>query len=543
MALTPTYIRQQSIPQSSGQQMAPLSLASNGVAEGAAAVSNVLADAGNRIQRRQDVINMASAEDSFEENELQEYTAFLDTADLLKNESIDQYASESENRVQKILGEFTGSADARSNLEASLRRKQSSYTMEVTRKANTTQRKFVTDKISNDIAPIVSALAKNPEGFASAFGEVDKVVAKYADGVDFLTEDKARELAYSAVMENTVGGLLRRGRWQDANSMLEDNPLLSKYLQPSKREQFDNQISSFASEEGKVQREMQVRRDIVGSLMEQGADVDQGKALDFVVGADLSPDKPFSNQVNDRLTAFGMSPDTATPAQRAAVMGVKLPTSAEIDPNKDYFMDRGVVKLTPRGASKAIKPYIEEATAIRSRLGSIEALYSEYVDNENEAAALGVLQGYLKLIDDGAVVRDSDIQLAESTTSAKERVQKAIDSFTTGKGVSKGLVENAINASRQFVGSALEISKSFVDGQRNETGYRFVEMGVPQDSYDRIFGGVRAKPKNKAVDDGTPDPSAKAPIVPKATFKVGADGTVTALGAATGATQTPKVSN
>jgi hypothetical protein len=494
MALTPTYIRQQSIPQTSGQQMAPLSLASNGVADAAAGVSDVLSAAASRIERRQDIVNIATAEDNFEKNELQEYTAFLDTADLRDNKSIDKYAAESEKRVQQILGSTTVSADGRANLEASLRRKQSAYTMEVTRKANTTQRKVITDRIADEIAPIVSGLTDNPANFRSAFGEIDKVVAKYADGVDFLTEEKARELAYSSVMENTVGGLLRRGDWEAANSMLEDNPLLSKYLQPSKREQFDNQISSFAAQEGKTQREMQGRRDIVLDLKARGINIDDDKALDYVVGADLSPNKSFASQVKERMAAFGINPETATPETQAAVMGIKLPGTSEIDPNKDYFMRGEKPMLTPQGASKQIKPYVEAATAIKTRINSIESLYSEYTENGNEAAALGVLQGYLKLIDDGAVVRESDIQLAESTTSAKERVQKAIDSFTTGKGVSAGLVENAINASRQFVGSALEISKSFIDGTRNDTGYRMIELGVPQDSYDMIFGDVRAKP-------------------------------------------------
>lgn len=541
MALTPTYIRQQSIPQGTGQQMAPLSLASNVVVEAAAGVSDVLSAAASRIERRQDIVNIATAEDNFEKNELQEYTAFLDTADLRDNKSIDKYAAESEKRVQQILGSTTVSADARANLQASLRRKQSAYMMEVTRKANTTQRKVITDRIADEIAPIVSALTKNPANFRSAFGEIDKVVAKYADGVDFLTEEKARELAYSSVMENTVGGLLRRGDWEAANSMLDDNPLLSKYLQPSKREQFDNQISSFAAQEGKTQREMQGRRDIVLNLKARGINIDDDKALNYVVGADLSPNKSFASQVKERMAAFGINPETATPETQAAVMGIKLPGTSEIDPNKDYFMQGGKPMLTPQGASKQIKPYVEAATAIKTRINSIESLYREYTENGNEAAALGVLQGYLKLIDDGAVVRESDIQLAESTTSAKERVQKAIDSFTTGKGVSAGLVDNAINASRQFVGSALEISKSFIDGTRNDTGYRMIELGVPQDSYDMIFGDVRAKPKDQTASNDTPNPVAKKEIPSNISFVVGADAKVTATNAATGASTAPKV--
>jgi hypothetical protein len=546
MAIIPKYTQQRSIPGTTGQQMAPLSIVGSSplktVGGAGMAISGVLSEASQRIEAREALIKSTEIKTEYENEELQEYTAFLDTANIRDPQALDTYAAEQEKRLQKKLTAFSGNADQRAKLEADLRGRQGAYMQQLITKSNTAQRQFIADAAVSEITPIVADLTKNPNNFKAAFGKIDGIVSKFSDGMDAAAEKNLREQGYAMVMDNTVGGLIRRGKWEEANSMLEDNPLLSRYLPESKRSQYETQIASFANKQTELQQEMMARTSAIKALQDQGVAVDPSKAANFVIGSDVSPDKSFAQQVQEKFNGLGVPEDQRTPQAAAAVMGIKLPGTTEMDPNKDYFQDGGRTLLTPQGAGKKVKPYIEAATGTRTRLSSIETLYKAAKEG-NKAAALGVLQGYLKLIDDGAVVRDSDIKLAESTTSLATRFQTAIQSATEGKGVSDALVEEAYKASQAFTTRALEISKSFVDGYQKDTGYRLIELGIPQSSYDMVFDGVRQSGAraelNMPQGNVVVDPATPANVPSDVNFTVGADGTLTENTAITKPTEQP----
>ena len=180
---------------------------------------------------------------------------------------------------------------------------------------------------------------------------------------------------------------------------------------------------------------------------------------------------------------------------KASFGGVKLPERPPVDYNKD-FLPGG--KLSPKGVYGRIKPYMEASTEIQRQSSMLENLYAQY--KTNPLAGLGILQGYLKMIDDGAVVRDSDIRLAESASSAATRFQTAINSLTKGEAVSESLVEQAILAARAFTSGANEVSKATVDGYLDDTGYSMMKMGYPQATYDLLFGKTRKVSLKKKND-------------------------------------------
>ena len=538
MARVPVYQRQQSIPGTTGQQYASMSLAGeNNMAQLTGAVSEVAGElqaAGKRIQRRQDKIAKSRAKDAYEAEALQNYTAFLDGEDILAKGTLEKFVSESEARLSQTLAGFQGSAEARADLEADLWSSHSAYKMDLIRKKNTAEREYIGGKINEAIAPVVSDLTKNPGNITAAFKQIDKIVKDNEDLLGTMDEMKVRDQAYSLAMEKTIGGLMMSpGGWRQADKMLQDNPLLAKHLSPSKREMFEREIRQFAADEGKLRREMQTRASIVSDMRDMGHNIDNDKAMNFVIGADISPDKSFGQEIDDKLRGIGISPSTATLQERAAVAGIKLPKSVDIDPNKDYYIDNGVQKLTAQGVSKQTKPYIESAVAIRGQLDTIDGLLSAY-ENGNAQAGLGIVQAYLKMIDDGAVVREADINLANQSADAKARLESAINSLSKGEVVADTVVRQAVQAAQAFSARGLELSKGFIDDYRADSNYRLIDIGIPQGRYERIFDGIKdIKPpqqtKPKTDPNVTQVPETATPQ--NADFSVGIDGSVTPIGA------------
>ena len=520
MAMVPKYTSRASVPGSTGQTAIPLSLASSplsGVGEGLTKVAVQLDAAAGRIQAREDIISSAVSNDQFEQETLKDYNATIESGNVLdpKLNTIGNFNAGVEQRIMKTVNSFGGSANAKAQLEATLRGSAGRYANQMIKYQNTEQRKFITGKAQNEIAPIAAMVAKDPKNLRNSFDQVDAIVNKYAEALDPASERSLRDAGRSAVMEQGVVGLLNRGAWQDARALILDNPVLGKYLDPSKRDQFNRQIATLAQAENKSRVEMAGREATVNRLVASGIKIDPGKAMNFVVGADLLPSDGPGEKIAKSLAALGIKPDEATVDQKAAILGIDLPKTEAPDPNKDFktveVSGGATSQLTESGAFKRTKPYIESAVDMSTKISTVQSSYEEYKSG-NELAGLAVLQTYLKMIDEGAVVRDSDIALAERASPIYETIKAAVSRYGTegAQAVTETVIEQAKAAADAFGQKALEMSKGFFDGYEKDTGYSRGILGLPGDRYEVIFGGVRSvpTPATAASDTDTAGPDA-----------------------------------
>jgi hypothetical protein len=519
MVTVPKTQPTQTIQGDTGQVMAPINIMGEPMAktigDAGIGLSNALAEAGKRIRDREDIISSAVSNDEFEQETLKSFNATLEAGNILdpKQNTIGKFNAETEQRIARFLNNSNVSASAKSKLEASLRSRGGQYGSQLIQFQNTEQRKYIAGIAQNEIAPFAAEVAKNPEMLHKNFDAVDEIVNRYAPVLDPASERSLRDAARSSVMEQAVSGLINGGKWKEANSLLLDNPVLMKYLDPSKKDQFNKQIANFAQAENESTTKMAARIAQLTMLSDAGYSVDPKKAANFVAGAEISPDATVGEKIvateQSLIDNKVMTSDQIKKLPlnvRASFGGVTLPEGPPVDFNKDY-MPNG--ELSPKGVYGRIKPYMDASTEIQRQSSMLENLYAQY--KTNPLAGLGILQGYLKMIDDGAVVRDSDIRLAESASSAATRFQTAINSLTKGEAVSGPLVEQAIQAARAFTAGSNEVSKATVDGYLQDTGYSMMKMGYPQATYDLLFSKTRKVSINKEADATTSAP-AKDPL-------------------------------
>ena len=504
MAMVPKYTSKATVPGSTGMQAIPLSLASSpleGVGEGITQIAGQLEAAASRIQAREDIISSAVSNDEFEQETLKDYNAAIEAGNVLdpKLNTIGNFNAGVEQRIMQTVNNFGGSANAKAQLEATLRGRAGQYANQMIKYQNTEQRKYITETAQKEMAPIISAITKDPSALRGSVEQIEAIVSKYAPALDPASQRSLRDAALSGAMEQSITGLLNRGAWKEANSMLMDNPILMRYLDSSKRDQFNKQISNFAQTENKSRAEMAGREATVNRLIASGIKIDPGKAMNFVVGADLLPSDGPGEKVTKSLKALGISPDQATVQQKAAILKIDLPKTEAPDPNKDFktvdAVGGSTSKLTESGAYKRTKPYIQSAVDMSTKINTVQSSYEEY-KNGNELAGLAVLQTYLKMIDEGAVVRDSDIALAERASPIYETIKAAASRFGTegAQAVTATVIEQAKKAADAFAQKALEMSKGFFDGYEKDTGYPRGILGLPGDRYEVIFDGVRTVP-------------------------------------------------
>lgn len=487
-------MRQATIPRKTEVQPYNVNSAVNpfeGAQEGLEKISGQLAAAGERVQRRNDVIGSAVASDNFNQDVLKSYNTTLQQGNMLdpNQNTIQNFNIENEQRISNIVSQFNGSDDARATLEANLRRSAGQYADKMIEVQNNQQREFILDKGRKEISPIAAALTKDPGNLVESFNQVDAIAERLALVLDPTSERKFRDAGRSAVMESAVTGLLNGGKYEEASNLLLNNSVLMKYLEPSKRDQFNRRISNFRQTKIESEQELNQKMIQLETLRKNGYNISNKDALKFVTSGEIDQKQTYGEKLEEIRKGSNISQadwDAMPLHIKSALGGRTLPAKPVFDYSRDFLPDG---KLSPKGVFGRIKSFMESATKIQEKIAPIEELYKQ--SKSNSLAGLGVLQGYLKLIDDGAVVRDSDIALAETAAALSDRFQKAINSLTKGEAVSESLVEQAYQASLSFVKRANEVSKSNVDFNLKNSGYSLQQIGYGQDTYNLIFNNVR----------------------------------------------------
>lgn len=122
MAIIPKYTQQRSIPGTTGQQMAPLSIVGSSplktIGDAGMAISGVLSEASQRIQGREETLDRARKFDQFQTDVATEWQRVQDQEDVSSPKTLQAFNTFVANKRRQLMGEHTGSAGSRAKLEA-----------------------------------------------------------------------------------------------------------------------------------------------------------------------------------------------------------------------------------------------------------------------------------------------------------------------------------------------------------------------------------------------------------------------------------------
>lgn len=252
MAMVPKYTSRASVPGSTGQQQVSLSLASSplsGVGEGLTKVAGQLEAAAGRIQSREDLINSQRATELFLQNEDIEVEKFIkdpDT-DLLTTGSVKPYIEAVKQRIQKSVGAYDLSADARAELSAKLFGLGSTYSRNMLKRSIDAQNDF---SIGNAVAAARSvrsqfdALPPTQDNITS---EVNAATNAIIENSSNLSSPKARELIRQETEKVYVGAfdkVFASGDLDAAENLVNSG----KFRKNVTEEQLRSSVSSIQAE-------------------------------------------------------------------------------------------------------------------------------------------------------------------------------------------------------------------------------------------------------------------------------------------------------
>ena len=252
MAMVPKYTSRSSVPGSTGQQQVSLSLASSplsGVGEGLTKVAGQLEAAAGRIQSREDLINSQRATELFLQNEDMEVEKFIKdpNTDLLNTGSVKPYIEAVKQRIQKSVGAYDLSADAKAKLSAKLFGLGSTYSRNMLKRSIDAQNDF---SIGNAVAAARSvrsqfdALPPTQDNITS---EVNAATNAIIENSSNLSSPMARELIRQETEKVYVGAfdkVFASGDLDAAENLVNSG----KFRKNVTEEQLRSSISSIQAE-------------------------------------------------------------------------------------------------------------------------------------------------------------------------------------------------------------------------------------------------------------------------------------------------------
>ncbi len=454
---------------------------------------------------RYDTIQRARAVSQFKTEIENDSIKFQTENDLTNPKIVKDYNFQVRKKMSDYLSQHDGNEESKASLEIQLTGMTDTATMQMSESARGAQKKFITTQVGGHIDRITSEVYNNPANLPSAFKQLSGLMYEYGPALDSVDEMELIANAQSMVVEGALNSFIDVGDYEGAQKLVADNDRFVSSM-PAKQQmsilgRINNGLAAQEKERTGLVTKMKA---IESAAAESGVNITKTQLFSAATG--IKEGDTAEGKLNSFAEITGTPRDKLTPSVVAKIgFGVDLPGSSEVDMNKERTPDGG---YTPKGIGVVIKPAYEAAATAKIGVDKVILQSNEFLDNDNAQSGLAAMIAFNKLIDDGAAVREGDIALSAQGNSAYDNIKLQMSRLDKGAIATPKQIQE-MKASAEIFGQAvLESSKTYIDPYLQEAqakGYRMIDIGIPQNSYDAVFKSVKTSEdtnkRNKEIED------------------------------------------
>tara|TARA_R110000850_G_scaffold245414_2_gene370303 strand:- start:553 stop:2301 length:1749 start_codon:yes stop_codon:yes gene_type:complete len=248
--MVPTYTNKASVPGSTGMQGVPLSLATSplsGMGEGMTQVASALDAAGQRIQRREDVINRSRDENAFKTMVSTEWQRVQDEG--LTTATMQGFNSFVQDNLAKTVAAHQGSPDSSALLDSTLSGVASTFERSAISATRTAQIEELSKTYSDKLNPILNSIADGSTDYAAAVTSLNAFASGEGTVGEALPDSNAMDLYDSALSLFALASIdrdLSKGNAEGVKAAREkfnENPSFATILTPAQLLKITKRIS------------------------------------------------------------------------------------------------------------------------------------------------------------------------------------------------------------------------------------------------------------------------------------------------------------
>ena len=317
-------------------------------------------------------------------------------ADMADDSVATNFNERSTQMINDAVDAHEGTEESKANLSIELRRIRASQVINVGELQQTAKRKRATGQIGDDLRALVTDVSRDPNQLGNALETLEQTISNNASYLSAAEEEAQREGGQEEIIEATLNSLMSKGDINGARELFNSSGI-AQALTPTMQETFRQKFTDFDNERNAEERKYRAKIEL-------------------------------------HRKEFGTEP---TGREKRILMGMKGGDDLAEKFRKDF-----------EAKSKRF-------LLLRENFDKVQAA----ANNVSPAGDVSLIFGFMKMIDPGSVVRESEFATAANTGSIPERVWAQFNRARRGQRLTA-------TQRADFLGQAKNLYKSQEPAQR-----------------------------------------------------------------------------
>jgi len=409
-----------------------------------------LAEVAQRARNRSDAVDRARTISTFNAARATELQRIKTEEDLSSEDVTTAYMQGGRQTLEETLAAHTGSEDSRARLAIRLEAVDSFYADQAARAGARAGLARVEASMGEDLNNLVDNVSKNPGILETAFESLDAAIEDMAPALTAEQESDFQVSGREALAKSAVNSFLDRGLHREARAIMEQTPGLASVMSPETQRILKSRIAVFERVEANAAtagaRKLNELETILGR---KATPAERVRAAG--VEAPAGRQTPAS-KIDEMEAALGRP---LTDPERERVAGLEQP--AAVSPEGKVVQDRNLfveefgedsaqVVAFDEATQDTGPPSLADVAGQRKEFTKLSLVFVNVRDSFNRVVAsaqnptaagdLAMIFNYMKILDPGSVVRESEFAQAAATGSFTERLKAAAERLLAGKRLS-----------------------------------------------------------------------------------------------------------
>ena len=415
--------------------------------EGLGAMEQAFDRAQQRIMARQDAVELARAVSSYNEESANELREMQTSGDFSRIETGQKYAQGRRESLQKHIDGYQGSEDGRARLHARLEGIRSQYIGQSVAFGAEASKKRVMQTLGENLNGMLEGVYSTPSSLQQTYKSLDGVIDDVASALTPEDEIEFRENGRQILAMRAIDSYLDRRDIVGAKEILATTPGLNKILSPAQQTNLTQRIVTIerATEEAANKGRMKLleAEQILGrkpNLQERvllaGVAPKEGRETptEKIAGIEAALGRPLDKAERSRALGLGGGEAQSTPGKILSDRQRLIDMYGKGSEQVQAFDDLASKPAEPPSLAD-IGGQRKEFTRLSGDFVQVRDSFNRIVTSATKASPAGDLSlmfNYMKMLDPGSVVRESEFATVAATGSFGQRLQAAAEQFLAG---------------------------------------------------------------------------------------------------------------
>lgn len=376
-----------------------------------------LGDAEARIRTREEAVAAMGAVSAYNEavsSELRRVQVEEDLADLGVTKG---YGDFLRTKKAEILNGFQGSEIGRLRLEERLEGIRSSYIGQAGALGAEAGRKRVMTVVGNQIQSLAASAADNPTKLPELYESFDSIIDDGAPGLKPEDEVALRASGRQEITLSAVNALVARGSVDEAKEIFYNTPGLREMMTPAQLRLIETQFTAYDRKIAEARLEGEAKLASMTAFLGRPPTMAERLMSEGLVSATPKFQTDVGKYFADREIAVGLYGPNS-PQVQALDEAARAKTTGEGPKLSDV---KGIRQQFTQGSTDFIK--------VRDSYNRIVASATD----PSPAGDLTLMFNYMKMLDPGSVVRESEFAQVAATGSLGQQLQASALRYLSGE--------------------------------------------------------------------------------------------------------------